>query len=152
MPESYSSDSDIVSLLRLNCRIGTLEALYRRMTGGCVPTGIRRRIAWQTAVTCAMADVTSTSGWKKILTTATPFRVCDSMFLMLLTANDVEYSLKVVICCSICSVERPLYVQTTLMTGMSIFGKMSVGVVLADSTPRMTITSAITTNVYGRRR
>ena len=42
------------------------------------------------------------------MTTATPLRVCDSMFLMLLTANDVEYSLKVVICCSICSVERPL--------------------------------------------
>src|SRR6266702_1117819 len=95
-------------LLRLNCRIGTLEALYRRMTGGCVPTGIRRRIAWHTAVTCAIAEVTSTSGCKQILTTATPLRVGCAMFLMLLTANDVEYSLKVVICCSICFVERPL--------------------------------------------
>jgi hypothetical protein len=36
------------------------------------------------------------------------------------------------------------------MTGMPIFGKMSVGVVNVARTPKMAIRTAITTNVYGR--
>ena len=44
---------------------------------------------------------------------------------------------------------RPLYVHTTATTGMPMFGKMSVGVRTAAVTPKMTISIAITTNVYG---
>ena len=38
---------------------------------------------------------------------------------------------------AISSAERPLYVQTTLTTGMSMFGKMSVGVRMIASGPRI---------------
>src|SRR5579862_23835 len=38
----------------------------------------------------------------------------------------------------------------TLMTGMSMFGKMSVGVCWIIAKPRITISKATTTNVYGR--
>src|SRR4029077_15135317 len=58
---------------------------------------------------------------------------------------------KVVICFAIWSAERPVYCQTTVTTGMSISGKISVGVFLIDTTPSSNIKSAITTNVYGRR-
>ena len=37
------------------------------------------------------------------------------------------------------------------MTGMSISGKMSVGISRIAKTPPMTMSIAITTNVYGRR-
>src|SRR5215210_5852490 len=40
----------------------------------------------------------------------------------------------------------------TLMTGMSIFGKMSTRIVTTDRTPATAINSASTTKVYGRRR
>ena len=71
---------------------------------------------------------------------------------MLLTAKLVENSLNVVMCRSISSVLSPEYVQTTLTTGMSMFGKMSVGVRRMLATPSITIRTAITMNVYGRRR
>src|SRR6266481_9283552 len=83
--------------------------------------------------------------------TETPANVCDSMFLTLSTADEIVYSLKVVICFAIWSAERPVYCQTTVTTGMSISGKISVGVFLIDTTPSSNIKSAITTNVYGRR-
>src|SRR3954464_2089423 len=117
------------------------------MNGGVVPGGMRRRIVWATPVTCAVADAMSTSGWKEILITATPLSVWLSIFLMLETAKLVENSLKVVIWRSISSVERPLYVQTTLTTGMSILGKMSVGVLRMLATPSITISSAMTMKV-----
>src|SRR6266403_6170167 len=84
--------------------------------------------------------------------TETPASVCDSIFFTLSTADEIVYSLKVVICFAIWSAERPLYCQTTVTTGISISGKMSVGVFLIDTTPSSTIKSAITTKVYGRRR
>jgi hypothetical protein len=43
-------------------------------------------------------------------------------------------------------------VKTTLTTGMLMFGKMSVGVRRAAVVPKIRINSAMTTNVYGRRR
>src|SRR5260370_38761387 len=45
---------------------------------------------------------------------------------------------------------RPLYVQTTLTTGMPILGKISVGVLIAESVPKIRMTTARTMNVYGR--
>src|SRR3954462_1179703 len=122
------------------------------MNGGVVPGGIRRRIVWATPVTWAVADATSTSGWNEILITATPLSVWLSIFLMLETAKLVENSLKVVICRSISSVESPPYCQTMLTTGMSMLGKMSVGVRRMLATPSITMSSAMTMNVLGRRR
>src|SRR4029077_1024401 len=46
---------------------------------------------------------------------------------------------------------RPVNCHTTLITGMLISGKMSVGVRSQDSVPAIRISSASTTNVYGRR-
>ena len=42
---------------------------------------------------------------------------------------------------------RPVYCQTTAITGMRISGKMSVGVRRAASGPTIRISSASTTNV-----
>jgi hypothetical protein len=38
------------------------------------------------------------------------------------------------------------------MTGMLIFGKISVGVPIAERTPKIAIKIAMTTKVYGRAR
>src|SRR5216683_3040212 len=122
------------------------------MNGGCVPGGIRRKIVCETAVTWAIAESMRTFGWKKMRITETPANVCDSMFFTLSTADEIVYSLKVVICFAIWSGESPEYCHTTVTTGMSISGKMSVGVFLIDVMPSNKISSAITTKVYGRRR
>src|SRR5437879_2256262 len=50
------------------------------------------------------------------------------------------------------SAGRPVKVKTTLMTGMLIFGKMSVGVRREEAMPKFRISRAITMNVYGCRR
>ena len=63
------------------------------------------------------------------------------------TFPDSEYSLNCVTCCSICWAGSPPYVQTTLMTGMSTSGRMSVGVLRTTKNPEMTSRSAITTKV-----
>jgi hypothetical protein len=59
------------------------------------------------AVTWAVAEAMSTSGWNDTLITATPLSVWLSIFLMLETAKLVENSENVVICRSISSVDRP---------------------------------------------
>jgi hypothetical protein len=45
--------------------------------------------------------------------------------------------------------KRPVYVQTTATTGTLMFGKMSVGVLSADTVPKIAINRENTTNVYG---
>src|SRR6202030_3458736 len=50
------------------------------------------------------------------------------------------------------SAESPGYPYTTLSTGISIFGKISMGVVYTASVPRIRISKDITTKVYGLRR
>src|SRR5260370_14280785 len=47
------------------------------------------------------------------------------------------------------SASIPLYVQMTLTIGMAMSGKMSVGVVTIEVTPKIAISSATMTNVYG---
>jgi hypothetical protein len=42
--------------------------------------------------------------------------------------------------------------KTTLITGMLMFGKMSVGVRKAEAVPKIRISTAMTMNVYGRRK
>src|ERR1700722_20491566 len=51
---------------------------------------------------------------------------------------------------AICSGGRPVYCQTTPITGIRISGKMSVGERSAASGPMIRRSSASTTNVYGR--
>ena len=131
--------------------MGTLEALYCRMSGGVVPSGSWRSCVCAMAVTCATALAMLTLGWKKILTTAMPFSDCDSMCSMLLTVVVSDRSESTTIRLAICSGERPVYCQTIATTGMLMLGKMSVGVVSATSGPRISRTSARTAKVYGRR-
>src|SRR3977135_4375818 len=50
------------------------------------------------------------------------------------------------------SAGRPVKLKTTLMTGMLMFGKMSVGVRKAEAVPKIRISTAMTMNVYGRRK
>src|SRR6202022_1482390 len=50
------------------------------------------------------------------------------------------------------SAGRPVKLKTTLMRGMLMFGKMSVGVRKADAVPKIRISTAMTMNVYGRRK
>src|SRR3984893_9168144 len=47
--------------------------------------------------------------------------------------------------------DRPVELKTTLITGILMLGKMSIGVRTADPTPKIMISSAITMKVYGRR-
>src|ERR1700719_1963226 len=49
------------------------------------------------------------------------------------------------------SAESPGYPYTTLSTGISIFGKISMGVVYTARVPRIRISKDITTKVYGLR-
>src|SRR3984957_1843099 len=51
----------------------------------------------------------------------------------------------------ISSAESPGYPYTTLSTGISIFGKISMGVVYTARVPRIRISKDITTKVYGLR-
>ena len=69
---SKISDSLSVSLEKASWRIGTEDAVYRRMIGGMIPGGMRRRMVCEAAVTCAMAAATSAPGWRKSRMTETP--------------------------------------------------------------------------------
>src|ERR1043166_4627324 len=53
---------------------------------------------------------------------------------------------------SISSGDSPVYTHSTLTTGMSMYGKMSTGIVVMAALPRIAIRIAITTKVYGRYR
>ena len=57
-----------------------------------MPGGITARMELVAATICAMARSIDTSGWKYTFSIATPWRVCDSMFLMPLTLLDSENS------------------------------------------------------------
>jgi hypothetical protein len=87
-----------------------------------------------------------TCGWNEILMTAAPLVVCESMdFTSLTTA--ITNSLKVVMRCSISFAGKPEYVQMTVTWGISMFGKMSVGVVAIDVKPKMRMRIDATMNV-----
>src|SRR5437879_2976041 len=89
-------------------------------------------------------------GCKNTLTTATPYSDCDSMCSMLSTVVVSARSVTLMIREFMSSGTRPLKVQMMLTTGMSIFGKMSVGVRRIESTPMIRMRMDNTTNVYGR--
>src|SRR6185295_14714991 len=128
------------------------DAEYRMISGGVVPGGMVRRRVWLMAVTSALAAPMLASGWKKTRISPTPASDCDSMCSMLLTVVVIARSEMVTMRPSTSFGERPLNCQMTEMTGMLISGKMSTGVRAMVRTPPMAIRSAITMNVYGRRR
>ena len=69
--------------------IGTVAALYLRMSGGWIPGGMFFSDCCPNAVTCAIARLMSTPGWKNSLMTDTPGYVVDStcsMSLMIVVA------------------------------------------------------------------
>src|SRR3569832_2550395 len=131
--------------------MGTLEALYWMISGGVVPGGSCRSCVWAMAVTCATALAMFTFGWMKILMTLMFVSDWDSMCSMLLTVVVSERSLWTMIRFAICSGEKPVYCHTIATTGMSMSGKMSVGVRSAVSGPRISRTRARTANVKRRR-
>src|ERR1700691_1422165 len=136
---------------RPSWRIGTDEALYSTMNGGVIPGGSVRTVLWLIAVTWAIANPMSVCGWKKTLTRPTPANDCDSICSMLLTVVVRERSKLNTTRLDISSGDSPVYCQTTVITGMSIFGKMSTGVRTIDTTPRIRIRIEATIKVYGRR-
>src|SRR5712672_2543138 len=64
---SNSVVSDRLSLDRASCRIGTLEALKLKISGGVMPAGICFNTVCDIAATWARAALMFTVGWKKIL-------------------------------------------------------------------------------------
>src|SRR5205809_4299567 len=122
------------------------------LSGGVFPGGIVLRRVWLMAVTSASADPMFASGWKKTRIRPTPASDCDSMCSMLLTVVVIARSEMVTMRPSTSFGESPLNCQMIEMTGMLISGKMSTGVRAMVSTPPMAMSSAITMNVYGRRR
>src|SRR5271156_5705763 len=126
--------------------MGTVEALKRRIHGGLTPGGIRKRMELTAAPTCDMAASMRTCGWKEILMTLAPLTVCESIAFTSFT-NAITNSLKVVTRSSISFAGRPEYVQITVTTGISMLGKMSVGVVAMEVKPRTRIRIDATMNV-----
>src|SRR5580704_11677878 len=126
--------------------IGTVDALKRRIHGGFTPGGMRNRIELTAAPTWDIAASIRTCGWKEILMTLAPLTVCESMdFTSFTTA--MTNSLKVVSRSSISFAVKPEYDQITVTTGMSMLGKISVGVVAIDEKPRITIRMEATMKV-----
>ena len=98
------------------------------MNGGVVPAGICVSSVCEIAVTCAVAASIFAPGWKKILMTddAVERLALDVLDVVdrggepaLVVADDALLHLLGA---------RPAYCQTTEMTGMSMSGKMSVGI------------------------
>src|SRR5215469_4760766 len=98
------------------------------MNGGVVPGGNCRSITWLIEVTWATAFATFTCGWKKTLITAMPLSEFDSMCSMSFTVVVMPRSLLETIRFDICSADSPVKFQTTVTMGISILGKISVGI------------------------
>ena len=81
--------------------------------------------------------------------TLAPFTVCESMAFISLTTAKTN-SLNVVMRCSTSLAGSPEYDQITVTTGISILGKMSVGVVTIAVAPKTRIRMEATMKVYGR--
>ena len=133
-----------------NWRIGTLEALKLMISGGRVPGGSWRRTNCDAAVICAFAVSRLAPGCRKTLTTATPLYVVDSVCSMLSTSVVSTFSYGVVSRPSISSGFNPVYCQAMATTGILMFGKMSVGVLMITTGLMIRIRSAMMMNVYGR--
>src|SRR5580698_4628901 len=122
------------------------------MNGAAVPGG--RLWSWlcEMLVTWALALSMLAPGWRNVLMMARPLRVIDSVCSMLLTTVVMLRSTFVVIRPSISSAFMPVYCQMEARTGMSMLGKMSVGVREITKGLIRRIRSANTIKVYGRER
>ena len=130
-----------------SCSTGTLEALYWMMNGGVVPGGSERNCTWLMAVTCATAWPMFTCGWKKILMSR-----CRRSDLRLDVLDVVDRRGHAALAVEDDAVGHLLRgeageVPTTVTTGISMLGKMSVGIDSMLKTPRIRIRSAKTTKV-----
>src|SRR5579863_4513329 len=98
------------------------------MNDAAVPGG--KLCSWlcEMLVIWALAVSMLAPGCRKVLMMARPFSVIDSVCSMLLTTVVMLRSTFVVIRPSISSAFIPVYCQIEARTGMSMFGKMSVGV------------------------
>src|SRR5437764_2114287 len=108
-------------------RMGTLDALYRRMFGGVMPVGSDFSTDCDDAASCATAASIFAFGWKKTRMTESPGSDCDSICSMSLTCVVNARSQRTVMTSAISSGETPVYDQMTDATGISISGKISVG-------------------------
>src|ERR1039458_7518682 len=117
------------------------------MEGGVMPVGRECSTACEAAASCATAASTLALGWKNILMMDKPGSDCDSMCSMSLTEAVKDRSQRMVTTSAISSGEMPAEDQMTLTTGISISGKMSVGMRKVARTPRMTIIMDMTTKV-----
>src|ERR1700722_3697134 len=122
------------------------------MNGGDVPGGMLWIWACEMLVICALAVSTLAPGCRKVLMMARPFRVTDSVCSILLTTVVMLRSTLEVMRPSISSAFMPVYCQMEARTGMSIFGKTSVGVREITSGLTRRMSSASTMKVYGRAR
>src|ERR1700746_2639189 len=129
--------------------MGTVDALYVMISGGVVPWGNCFNWVCELAVICARALSMLAVGCRKTLTTAIPFRDCDSICPMSSTLVVRLRSVIEMIRSAMSCGARPLNVQMMLTTGILMFGKMSVGVRTMASDPRIRIKIAITTMVCG---
>ena len=59
--------------------MGTVDALYVMINGGCVPAGKNRNCVCEIAVIWAIAFSMLAPGWKKTLITEMPLSDCDSL-------------------------------------------------------------------------
>src|SRR5450755_3889871 len=78
-----------------------------------------------------------------------PFSDCDSLCSTSLTSTFTARSELEVMRCSISWGCKPVKLQTRLITGISMLGKISVGVRNSTTGVSNMITRAITINVYG---
>ncbi len=117
-----------------------------------MPGGMTFRSIWQVAVTWAWASAMLAPGRKKMRMIPTPLSAWLSMCSMPLTEAVRMRSLTNTMRVSTSSAGMPKYDQTTLTTGTSMFGKMSVDMRVMLTAPSTTISKAATTNVYVRRR
>ena len=107
-PRSFNSCSASVVDDSASWRIGTVEALYCRMSGALAPGGKLLMTVWEMATICDRLVWISVPAWKNTFTTATPLRVCDSMCSMSLTVAVMARSNCDTMRPSISSEARPL--------------------------------------------
>src|SRR4051794_22403414 len=117
------------------------------MNGGVVPGGSLRSADCEIDVICATAASVLAPGWENTLTIDVPRSVCDSMCSISLTVVVSPRSKPETMRLDISSADIPLYCQTAVTTGMSMLGKMSVGVREIASGPTKRMTTASTTKV-----
>src|SRR5260370_19860573 len=97
------------------------------MEGGVMPGGMECSEDAELALSCATAASTLAVGWKNSLMMLRPGSDCDSMCSISLTVVVKARSLRMVTTSDISSGEMPPYDQITVTTGISISGKMAVG-------------------------